>query len=325
MEPTRTIWQDLGVKPGDVPDLSFMLFDHTPSNKAAYQYFVQSNKLKSKGTIQTLMDMHALMSKSLRIVSPKLVFTPDFPDYLLSEDDPKYLETYPVIVYNDDLSMPHHRNDIFQRNYNEYKTIPNIPAPHITWGVVRSEPGTFGGDPFRGTQEVKPRPREFLAIFNPNLKKHVSGLVKDTFVKQYGHLTKYLKIYGQAFDNLVQYNIWARSAWEAEELTEWFKDYMRVYTGMFREAGIVQMWFDRRVRDDTLVQIKNKFHLRSFLYYIRTERIDINSVLPIRRIETKIHVESLPQGIGVGSDEIVVDDFHDKLLNKWHSENQLLV
>jgi hypothetical protein len=101
-------------------------------------------------------------------------------------------------------------------------------------------------------------------------------------------------------------------------------DYMRSYTGMFREAGIVQMWFDRRVRDDTLIQIKNKFHLRSFLYYIRTERIDIHSILPIRRIEAKIHVESLPQGVGVGSNEIVVDDFHDRLLSKWNEINSFL-
>jgi len=236
---------------------------------------------------------------------------------MLDRDDPKYLKDYPIIQTTDVGKLPHHRTDMFQRNYDEYKTVDRIPAPHITWATVRQEAG--GTEPFRGTQERKPRQRNFIGRYEPTYKIYDDG--RQELISKYGDKVGYYQIEGQTFDNLVQFNMWAQSGWEAEELTDWFEEYMKKYTGMFREAGIVQMWFDRRVRDDRLVQIKNKYHIRSFLYYVRTERIDINTINPIKRIEAKFHVDAGGDGGPfLDSYEYVANNFDDKLLRKWHGE-----
>ena len=83
---------------------------------------------------------------------------------------------------------------------------------------------------------------------------------------------------------------------------------------MFKEAGIVEMTFDRRVRDDTLMQIKNNYHLRSFLYYIRTESTCIETIEPINQINTNIYFPRLL----VNNIEDDISNIDDILLKKWH-------
>lgn len=327
---TNNMWSNLGVTGTKLPAFQTTLFDNTPNSKAAYTFFTDSqNRLKSKGSIQSILEVSPLMYRSLRLLSPRLMFSPDFPDYLLNVDDPKCVNDPPEMPGYENLRMPHHRNDLFERFYHEYDEagdeneklgLTTVPTPTITWSIVRSEPGSVGGEPFSGTREVKPRNREFIAVFNPELQKYIGDTSKD-FIKLYGGLGQFVKLDAQVFDNIVQYNCWARTSWEVEELTEWFIDYLRDYTGMYREAGIVQMWFDRRVRDDTMMAINNKYHLRSFLYYFRTERVNIKTIEPIRRIETSLRVETLTEDNKYDSDYFVVNDFHDKLLERYHQSD----
>jgi hypothetical protein len=175
----------------------------------------------------------------------------------------------------------------------------------------------MSGKPFAGTQEIKPRNREFLAVFGDYAKKWV---INDTSsgLEGAGEISYFIKIAGQAFDNLVQYNIWAKSNYEVEELTEWFEEYMDSYRGMYREAGIVQTVFNRRVRDDTLVAMKNDYHVRSVLYYVRTERVHVEKISPIRRIDLKINVNDLRNLTSDVSDHIIDTDLYNRILNTWH-------
>jgi len=126
-----------------------------------------------------------------------------------------------------------------------------------------------------------------------------------------------MEVYGQFFDNLVQYNIWSKSNYEVELLTEWFEEYMLSYTGMFREAGIVNMWFDRRVRDDLKEQMNNGYHVRSVLYYVRTERILMNSLKPIRRINLNISVDTISSTIENINRHQIESNLNHYLLDKW--------
>ena len=100
-----------------------------------------------------------------------------------------------------------------------------------------------------------------------------------------------------------------------ERLAEWFEQFMLDYTGMFREAGINNMYFDRRVRDDTLIQMKNYHHVRSVLYYVRTERVSIEAVSPIRRVNLNVDVSTLKHGT---VDTLNIDhDFYETVVDKW--------
>jgi len=298
-------------------DLEFTVLD-TKSYEVLGTYNNKIPHNKSRGGIQTILEMHQLMSKSLSLVSPNLVFTSDFPDYLMAEDNPNYIKSVPMITPELYKSMPHFRWDLYKRNFENYENIENIPAPHITWGVVRTEPGTMSGQPFRGTQEIKPRQRDLVLVFNKEYKSVLDNNNSE-YVEKNGKLYKFIKVMGQVFDNLVQYNIWTRSAWEAEELIEWFhKEYMMAYTGMFREAGINDMVFQRRVRDDTLMQMKNKYHLRSMLYYIRTEYITTSNIMPISRVDVNMDV------LASTTDSIIdtnITDYYDQLIDNWHTKN----
>ena len=288
------------------PDFEFILVENTANRPdlLVANYNSETARLRSVGEIGTILDMNILMSKSLEIIAPLgspqqhstgqpmynqsgIFFAPDFPDFLLPLDHPAY------------------------------KTAPGVVNRAITWGNVRKEPGTMSGKPFRGTQEIKPRIREFIAIYGDYGKRWI---VENNLsqLEGFGELASFVEVSAQAFDNLVQYNIWARSNYEVEELTEWFEDYMDTYRGMFLEAGIVQLVFDRRVRDDTLVQMKNSYHVRSVLYYVRTERVRIRSIRPIKRIDLKINVNDLGRVRDTLSDHIIDTNLYNRILKQWH-------
>ena len=310
----ETFYKNIGLNPGIASDLSFVVLD-TSTNQIVHDNSIKHST--SVGSAQSILEMHMLMTRSLALISPNLIFSPDFPDYLLSEDDPKYMETLPTLKMEQYKHMPHFRWDLYQRNFDTYDTTTLVPAPHITWGIVRQEPGTVSGSPFRGTQEIKPRERELLIMFDKEYKDVLKLNSDNNFIETNNKLFKYIKVTGQFMDNLVQYNIWAQSNWEVEELTDWFqRRYMLPYTGMFREAGINNLYFDRRVRDDTLMAMKNKYHLRSILYYIRTEHIYNDTIMPIKRIDVDLDVIASASEYTMNQK---LGDYYDRILERWHS------
>lgn len=299
------------------PDFEFIILQNSNENYAYRKIkFIKDRvpPLKSVGGINTILEMNSLISDTLDIIAPLsqitthgsisdtnvwpiynpsgIFFSPNFPDFLIPEQIPNY------------ISSP--------------QVIPNA----ITWEVVRQEPGSVSTTPFKGTQEITPRSREMIALFGEQESRHVSYIEKTPIMNNTAVLS-YLDIKGQFFDNLVQYNIWSKSNFEVEMLTEWFIDFMRQYTGMLREAGVVNLWFDRRIRDDIKQQMKNGYHVRSVLYYIRTERIYINSVEPIKRINLRINVDTLKSTIETLNNHLNEENLNRSLMNKWIKINQL--
>lgn len=293
------------------PEFSFMIVENTSNtpNFTSLRYDGSSSspriidsyskayggRLKANNNLWTPLEINGLMSDSLDIIAPMgdlsevpagssvdsgygafpyhgmnpdeyfpsgIWFSPDFPEFLLPTEE------------------------------QSYDTPPQVPKNAITWGVVRMEPGTVSGPPFRGTQEVRPRHREYIAIFGDKTKKY---LVENasTRLNRSGRLIQFIKMAGQHYDMLIQYNIWSKSNYEVELLTHWFMRYLSNYRGMFREAGIQNMHLWTRVRDDTVIQMKNGYHVRSVLYYFRTEELTVESVGPINRINLNVDVDTL--------------------------------
>ena len=295
----------------DAPDFNFLIVENSGNvgNIQVARYSSQSGRIRSIGTIQTVREMNELMSKSFEIIAPLgglvkkhlddpsspvvwqnpsgIFFAPDFPDFLLPLGDPGHTEA------------------------------PTSTPASITWGIIRKEPGTMSGRPFSGTQEIKPRFREYIAIFNDQNKQWLIDN-SESRIGGTNQLACFVRVEGQFFDNLVQYNIWQQSNTEAEILTEWFEDYMDRYRGMFREAGVVQTTFDRRIRDDTIMTMKNGYNVRSVLYYVRTERIHVENISPIKRIDLKISTIDLKNLADSSiSDQIIDNDVYNRVLNKW--------
>lgn len=306
------------------PQFKFTIVENTSKiNPQRLNLVYQSNPphLRSVGKINTLYEMHDLMSRSLEILAPcpsECDTNTDTLVYMQDKQIDQSIAKYGVFFAPDfpDFLLP-------KADQTDYVSSPQVVRNAITWGVVRTEPGTVSQDPpFRGTQELRPRVREFVAVYENSGRKHVIGddkTITDFITNKYA----YVKVKAQVFDNLVQYNIWSKSNYEAELLTEWFTGtYMDTYLGMFREAGIVDMYFNRRVRDDTLMAMKNGYHLRSVLYYIRTERVKPEYIGPINQINLNINVESLQKQIQSGEGNIIESNF-DNILSKWIHRNQL--
>jgi hypothetical protein len=307
-----------------VPDLRFILVENKQSEpiKFEMEYNVKPPKLRSRGRINTIYDMHDLMSRSLEILAPLKTDSQPF----INQDDilavsgftiDKSIQDYGIYLAPDfpEFLVP-------RLTPSDYKSSPQVVRNAITWGVVRSEPGTVSQDePFRGTRELKARTREFIAYFKDTGKQTIIG-TDDTFLQSFTDNFAYMKMKAQYFDNLVQYNIWSKTNYEAERLAEWFEaEYMDNYIGMFREAGIVQMHFDRRVRDDTIITMKNGYHVRSVLYYIRTERIKPELIRPIKQVALNINVENLQSILSVEDNNI--GSIEDNLVSRWVTKNQL--
>lgn len=294
----------------EAPDFSFTILENRkrkPDLKVI-NYNPEHARLRSVGEISSLLDMHTLMSKSLEIIKPLGSIT------TTGSDERKV----PIYSNRDGVWFaPDFPEFLLPKTTMGYTAAPAVVPNAITWGAVRKEPGTVSGTPFRGTQEVEPRPREYIAVFSDSNKRWIIGDSESTLEK-YGGLLAYVKIEGQAFDNLVQYNIWSKSNYEVEKLVEWFEDYMYVYKGMFREAGIVNLWYNRRVRDDTLIQMDNGYHLRSVLYYIRTEKVRVKTFSPIKEIDLNVSVNDISRCLQARLDNANDTNLYQTILNRWH-------
>ena len=320
----------------NTPDLTFTVIDSSSKklNFRSFSYsggdslpkrtadggYYWSNRLKANGSIWTPLEINGLMSDSLDIIAPtdKCIRVPAGSSVGPCGD-------YGVIPHRGSNFMPYHPSGVwFSPDFPEFllpkemqqNSPPQVPANAITWGVVRMEPGTVSGPPFRGTQEIQPRQREAIAVFGDNVKKYISDS-NGIRISRGGKLLHYVKLYGQHYDTLIQYNIWSKSNYEVELLTHWFLDYLQKFRGMFREAGILNMHLWNRVRDDTMVQMKNGYHVRSVLYYFRTEEVTIDMAGPINKINLNIDVDTLLPSERFNEEYLSPAESQKRILDKW--------
>lgn len=204
-------------------------------------------RLRSKDNM-TLFDYHKVMQKTLKILDEDIAYVPSYPDYLLTDEDESYIAD-----------------------------TKQAPKKIITYQTIRSEPGKIStGPPFQGTgvKELKYRVREQLFL-DPLFRKDIDDPAEKL---------RYFKSEGQWYDNLVQFDLWTKTNYEAEEFIEWFENFLDKYRGMFKELGMQEMLYYRRVRDDSIIKWKNKLTVRSLIYYFRTEKLKITEIRPIKRI-----------------------------------------
>ena len=137
----------------------------------------------------------------------------------------------------------------------------------ITYKVTREEPGSIGGNkqPFGGTREL-----------TPNIRQIVKGPDKSE------------NIYGQWFDTLVQFDTWSLSNWEADILVLWFKRYMTTHRNFLKHMGLSEIHFWWRGVDETSSKLNNGLHLRTIVYFVRTEEICTESDFNLKELQFQI-------------------------------------
>jgi hypothetical protein len=151
--------------------------------------------------------------------------------------------------------------------YTEESPPVDMSTEVITYSLIRREPATQGGPPFKGNrQELKPRIRSIED--DPN------------------HMGFKIMVLGQEFENEVVFTCWAKTNKHVNKRALWFEDVMREYAWFLKYNGVKEYLFMRRLEDISvdLTGDNNIIHGRPLVYYVRTERLTHLSEPTIRRI-----------------------------------------
>lgn len=137
----------------------------------------------------------------------------------------------------------------------------NIPLPIITYEVIDRQI-----TPERG--EIKPQLRR-------EVKDQETGEV--------------IKLYGQWFDYILQFNIFDHSVSNVISLLENLENLILTYTGYFKQQGVSEILFHRQVRDDQLNKWDESLDVRSIRYKIRIENLQVVSTGIIKDININVN------------------------------------
>jgi hypothetical protein len=171
-------------------------------------------------------------------------------------------------------------NEINANNSGDELNSPPM-IPEISWFIQTKEPAGIGGSAFSPRKEYKSRLRD---------------TVKDPVVDGYT-----VEIYGQWFDNIVQFDAWYANNRATENLAEWFEQFMRHHNWMLRKYGVNQSFFWKRIVDETKQQWRQPVWKRSIQYYFRTEQLEAVYQRDLLKLDFNIELASggqLPTNLG---------------------------
>lgn len=156
--------------------------------------------------------------------------------------------------------------------YSRTINTPTVQFPTtITYRVIRREPGTHGGnkEPFgTGFKELTPHERRWVP--------QVTG--------------SQLVIWGQNFDNEIQFEVWCTTNFEAEKTVNWFERYLRSHRVWLRDKGLGEILFMRRTEDHS--ELDNKLERRSLVFYVRTEELTTTDEVVLRNLEIQLGIRT---------------------------------
>lgn len=134
----------------------------------------------------------------------------------------------------------------------------NFDCPVITYQVLKRKP----------KKEIKPRIREL-----------VTEISDDNDTKRTG------EIWGQKFECLVQFNVFASVYSEAEQVMEHFEETIIKHTGFFKKNGVAEVFFDEHITDSHFDTLRESLSIRSLIYYVEIEKLTVMFKEKINEIE----------------------------------------
>lgn len=117
--------------------------------------------------------------------------------------------------------------------------------PYITFKVISRHPH----------KEYKPIPREDIIECDEHNEQ------------------RYGTIYGQTFDCIVQFNIFASENRAANKVMETFEELMISYAGYFKEQGVRDLYFKEQITDTDYNNFRETLSVRNLRYYVQIEKL----------------------------------------------------
>lgn len=94
------------------------------------------------------------------------------------------------------------------------------------------------------------------------------------------------EIYGQKFESLIQFNVFASVYDVAEQVMEKFEEAIFTYTGYFKKNGVSELLFEEQLTDTNYDIYRQKISVRNLRYRVETEKLIVLFQERIREIET---------------------------------------
>lgn len=126
-------------------------------------------------------------------------------------------------------------------------TDPEIPFehPYITFKVISRVP----------TKEYKPIVRENIVECDEHNEQ------------------RYGTVFGQTFDCIVQFNIFASENRTANKVMETFEELIISYAGYFKEQGVRDLYFKEQITDTDYNNFRETLSVRNLRYYVQIEKL----------------------------------------------------
>jgi len=245
------------------PDLvssSGTLTDRFPETNAYGRTSTDDRKLPPRlqaGGSLDLRGLRKVMHRVLSVIQPDLRFVPAYPDWV-KPTDLRSVRSFPTTQITDSTSMDQQGSTF---------------TDTITFKVIRRLCGTLDRNArpsAGGKREIKP------------------GL-RQSAVQSRLYTNRLIDIYGQWFDNWIQFDLFTRTNEEGELFVEWFENFMEIYAPVFMWAGISKMHFWERLIDEELTKWKTGLSVRSIVWYFRTEKLFEVDVHKIKQINIALY------------------------------------
>jgi len=84
---------------------------------------------------------------------------------------------------------------------------------------------------------------------------------------------EWIDLFGQMFDIWVEFDVYAASAEEADEIAEELDDFLFIYKGFFKAHGVHEIMFYAQLQDKVITDYKYPIACRPIQYTMRFEKI----------------------------------------------------
>lgn len=144
--------------------------------------------------------------------------------------------------------------------------------PTVVHALIRRLPGSISDRPFGPEKQYRPTLRETLRPDDdPN---HT------------------IEMYGQWFDQLVQFDCWTTDNFSADRLADWFERFVCLYGRVLKMNGVHEVLYWERLRDASVTKWRQDLKSRAVQYFIRTESLEAVVVRDITDIDYTIDLSN---------------------------------
>lgn len=146
----------------------------------------------------------------------------------------------------------------------------NLKGEVITYSIKSRLPGTFEAI------------QQSLAMDNRRIRNR-RPLLRE-IIEDPEHPGTKIYTYGLEFDNIVCFNLWAKTNKTANLRAMWFEDLIEKWRWYFEASGIKRVNYEGRAEDKRLSPDNIKLACRPLMYYVRTEKITVVSEYTLRSL-----------------------------------------